>query len=292
MTMLRDDRVTAPAPALESLQRTGRLRRAAASLLKLCGLILLTAAALGLASGLVGEHAASTERAGAPVTEASAWVAVHRPFQFYTLVGTDFARLPMTYTARRHAVGGGRIDMLTYGDVGGHGAFLALLIYRLGREAGPRVAFSFDLAQAVASHGAVLSMSRMPTPLATRFGAFEAADLQIVADGRVTPCLGFRDASAAGAPDGTMFEMSGVLRISGFACGGFERPFGRDALGCVIDRLDIEAAGEDVALQRIFVAAERRRGAPCSPPLRSGTGAKSLWLDTSNAPPPLKLVDR
>lgn len=252
----------------------GALRKAAWSVGKVVALVALTGLALGSASLMV-ESSGAGDRERIPSTS---WVEVNRPIQLYGLAGTEFTRLPLVYRARRHVTGGGREDILTFGDLQGSEPYLRLSLYRTGSEAVTPPSFAADLDRLGRESGLGLTRMDVPTAIATRFGTFEAADLRLVENRIPTPCLGFRNTPVESA----------ILRISGFICGAADRPIGRDSLGCVIDRVDLESAGEDTALQDLFVEAERRRGPDCAPSPLTAAGAKTTWLDANASLPPLK----
>lgn len=252
-----------------------RLRGFVLSAGKLAALVAGTGLVLGLAAGIVSSRQASE----APAEPVQSWIEVNRPIQLYGLAGTEFSKLPLNYRARRHAVGGGRQDILTFGDLQGDEPFLALSLYRRGGETMGERSFRADLERLAGQEGLGLSRLGAPAVLVTRFGAFEAGDLRLLAQRISTPCLGFRTS-----------EADPVLLVSGFVCGARERPIGRDALGCVIDRIDLDSAGEDTALRNVFVQAERRRGADCTPSPLTAAGAKTTWLAANSSLPPLKGV--
>ena len=249
-------------------------RKMAWTLAKIAVLIGLTGIVLDVAAMLVGPRRPEAPQAAA----AAPWTEVNHPFQLYALVGTDLAKLPLAYRARRNVVGGGRQDDLSFGDLKGQAPYLHLFFYRPGAEAAEPLPFSSDLARLGIESDLAVGRSGAIGSLATRFGGFEVQDLRL-ADHRVsTPCLGFRLAPSRGAP----------LRIAGFLCGTAEKPVGRDVLGCVVDKIDLVSAGDDVALRRMFVEAERRRGPACAPAPLVEAGFKATWLDANASLPPLK----
>ncbi len=256
--------------------RLGRgLRRALLGAAKLAGLVGLTGLGLALAIALVPARDASDRR---PETVADAWVEVNRPIAIFGLAGTDFARLPQTYRARRHPAGGGRQDIVTFGEARVDAPFLALSFDRLGRTPTAARAFADDIEGMARDSGLGAVHASAPTALATRFGPFEAADIRLAEGGVQTPCLGFRNSSGG----------NGILRIAGLLCGGAGRPAARDSLRCVIDRIDLVSAGDDTALQRMFVEAERRRGSACSPSPLTAAGSRITWLDVNAGLPVLR----
>ena len=256
------------ADAAQPYWLSGLARRAAWSLGKVVLLVALTGVALGWASMMV--RSSGTNQAGRAPPDA--WVEVNRPIHLYGLAGTEFARMTSTYTARRHAAGGGREDVLSFGSLDGRDEpFLRLSIYRIGSEAGPPLPLKAELDRMGRQSGMVLVSSGAQAALATRFGPFEGADVRLQSVSIAAPCLGFGSAPSNDA----------VLRIAGFVCGSAGKPIGRDTLGCVIDRIDLDSAGEDTALQHVFVVAERHRGSDCAPSGLTAAGAKTTWLDVN-----------
>ncbi len=230
---------------------------------------------LGVASSLVPD---GRPDAPAAMPAVGSWTEIVRPIQLYALVGTEFAKLPMAYTAERHIADGARRDLLSFGAPGGETPFLQL---SFRRSAGPEQVKPLAADLAGIDPLARVSIARLtePTTLDTRFGRFEAADLRLVSDRQSTPCIGFR--SKPGSSD--------TLSIAGVACGTNTRPIGRDLLACVIDRIDLVSAGSDAALKTVFVDAERRRGPGCAPAPTVAAGiSRVTWLDANAAPPPLK----
>ena len=263
----------------EDLPRTPRLgrglRRTLLGVAKIASLVGLTGLGLVLAIALVPARDASDSR---PKIAADAWVEVNRPIEIFGLAGTDFARLSQTYRARRHAAGGGRQDIVTFGEARADAPFLGLSFDRLGRAPEAPRAFADDIEDMARDSGLGGVRASAPSELATRFGPFEAADIRLAEGGVQAPCLGFRNSPGANK----------ILRIAGLLCGGAGRPAARDSLRCVIDRIDLVSAGDDTALQRMFVDAERRRGSACSPSPLTAAGSRPTWLDVNAGMPVLR----
>lgn len=207
------------------------------------------------------------------------WVDIPRPIELFDLSAPDFTRLAKVYAARRHRTGGGRQDILTFGKLSGDEPFFRLVLYRVGREAAPQAPLFVDLARSAATSGWSITRSLNPAELATRFGNFEVADLDLAA-GTAAPthCLGFR-----GAP------LEGRFRFSGFACGTAGKPMSRPALTCLLDRLDLNSARNDNVLAAFFANTELRRDPTCAGTGLAPTPVHANWIDQDDAPPPLKL---
>jgi len=125
---------------------------------------------------------------------------------------------------------------------------LNLLFYQPGNEATPDSSFYVELARRAAETGRAIIRAEQPGEMATRFGAFEVARLDLARDSASPQeCLGFRFAN-----------MEPNLRITGFACGGgaaLVSPLtSKAALACLIDQLDLAPATEDKGLIDFFAA--------------------------------------
>ncbi len=206
----------------------------------------------------------------------NAWQEVRNPLKFYSLESVEFGREPRVYEARRHVIGGGRQDSLTFGAaVPGAEPSLRLSIYRFGKESVSDDRFFVEMARRAAQAGFAVTHSAQPGDLATRFGTFETADLTLATPVGEVACLGYRLEVATPG-----------LRISGYACGAPGRPVDRRSLACALDRLDLVSAAEDRPLARFFVAAEQARGQGCGG-AKGGSVQKASWLAGT---PPLRDV--
>lgn len=205
------------------------------------------------------------------------WAPIERPFAFVNLEAPTLDRLPRTHAAARHTTGGGRDDVLIFGDFADDTLHVRLSAYRPGAEAPAPSTFFVDLVRRASEAGVAVTKSAVATPLATKLGLMETADAVLSDNNAERPCLAFR-----------FLSYEPRLRLSGWACGTAERPADRVLFTCLIDRLDLVAAGEDKALAAFFAKAERARNAACGAPHLLTAGAKSRWLDGPAAMPPLK----
>lgn len=206
------------------------------------------------------------------------WIDIVRPFETYSLDVPELARDEKIYRARRNREGGGRQDILGFGQLRGKEPFLSLMVYRIGNEAVPEVSFYVDLARRAAATDFSIRRSLQPQVAPTRFGPFEVADLDLVEKGGpATACLGFRSI-AADAP----------IKLSGFACGTPDKPLSRAALLCFIERLDLNSAAEDPALVRFFAASELKRNPTCAGVALGPKPVHPTWGDQADAQPQLR----
>ena len=255
-------------------------------------LMLSGALGLGLAIGALellplGANAKNVDPAPAPVAASTdsrpapppdPWVEVNHPIQLFGLAGSDFVKLPLTYRARRRGDSDERQDFLEFGSFGGNTPYLRLSIKRRGIAPVVPVEFFVAIARVASTTDLSVARSDGPTPLPTRFGVFDTADITVARGSRQHACIGFRLQAQATAPVG----------VAGLACGTQARAMDRDTLACVLDRLDLVSAGDDTDLRNFFVAAEQRRGQECTVQRLLSAGARDMWLDSAVPAPALK----
>lgn len=230
---------------------------------------------VALVGGLAGVLAAASfisavEEAPAPEPVKPApvgvWMDVTRPLAMFSFDSQEFAPAPAVYAMRRHTTGGGREDILTFGDFAGDGAWLRLAIHQVGEEGASDQSLFVETARRASAAGLALDTLSNPAALPTRFGVAEWADarLSAAADGATREnCAVFR-----------FGETRPALRVSGLACAPAGRTYNRSQLSCLVGRLDLTAAGGDDQLQKFFARSELARDAACPPTRRSsGHGA-------------------
>jgi hypothetical protein len=206
------------------------------------------------AQGLMRDWPKSARPAPEPSAPPPAWIDIAKPYPLFDLSAPSFWRDPPLYAARRHVAGGGREDVLTFGQFGGPKAFLRFSLYRHGTEDAAAPAYFVDMARRASGAGLGVTEADLPQALPTRFGAFESGTLELSgpAGAKRRNCRGFRLEVAAPG-----------LTLGGLMCGGGDEKVGATDLACVIDRLDLLSAGQDRALADFFGAAERRKGRSC-----------------------------
>jgi hypothetical protein len=195
--------------------------------------------------GMVGLHlwnelpAAATEPAVMP-----AWSAASRSRPAFAVSALDPAEKSETYEILRHPQGG-RKDVFHWGPPG-EKPVAELEIYRPGGE--------FDRSEAVEAE------------IGARMGAegvyeLEAAGLVETKFGMVTLLR------LTGHPEGTKACLGFIkrvgdlaLQISGWSCQGSGIPARRAAIGCMLNRLTMLAAGNEPKLAELFARAELKRG--------------------------------
>jgi len=178
---------------------------------------------LGLGIGLIASLFIAvalipTQPAAPPAPEPlpqSPWAAIERPAEMYGLNAPEYGRDPVSFTAKRHREGRGRIDVMTWGrlDDDAH-PYLRLAVHRVGREPTEDTSFFIHMVREAAGFGAAVTRGNVADPLPTRFGLFEAAEVMLdhdlarffatAATHRDPACLPRRAAQANGSANGPM----------------------------------------------------------------------------------------
>jgi hypothetical protein len=178
----------------------------------------------------------------------SAWSVAARPYPAFAVSQFDSSGKTEAYEILRHP-DGGRKDIFRWAAPG-EKPVAELEIYRPGGElsqSGPPIA---DIAGRMDPDG--MRELQAAGIIDSKFGA---VTLLALTDrgGDARPCLGFM--KAIDEPN---------LRISGWSCQSDTLPARRAAIGCILDRLILLAAGNDPKLAALFAHAELRRGS-CAP---------------------------
>jgi hypothetical protein len=166
------------------------------------------------------------------------WSEATRPIPAFASNQYDLAYKTRSYQIFRHPEGG-RKDVLRWTMEDGR-AVAELEIYRLGGE--------FEPLAATEAVGTVDSKFGPVTLLRLNDGA----------------CLGFL--KAVDQPS---------LRMSGFVCQGETAAARGAAIACILNRLNLIAAGNDIRLAELFARAEMKR-ADCRTDWVSGSGKPAL----------------
>lgn len=210
-----------------------------------------------------------------PALPGEQWQRIPRPVPMFGLESPELENLPARIDAFQSADGRQRQDRLDVGSFDEKSAHLHLRLQpdHEGAGAAPRP-FVIDLVREAASRGLAVQRSGLATGLATRFGPVETADVTLAGEGESRACIAFRK-PADGVP----------LALSGWWCGTSARPADRQQLTCLIDRIDLRSAGDDLVLRAAFARTELKRNPACAPTRLSAAGRKTSWLDPAGTAP-------
>jgi hypothetical protein len=204
-------------------------------------------------------------KAGGDPSAKSAWSVASRSNPAFAVSQFDLSGKTETYEILRHPEGG-RKDVLRWAAQG-EKPIAEIEIYRPGRElsqSGPPIA---EIAARMDPDG--LRELQAAGVIDSKFGAVTLLGLSD-RGGDARPCLGFMKG----------FDQPN-LRISGWSCQGDTLPARRAAIGCILDRLMLLAAGNEPKLAELFAHAELKRGS-CAPASAAATSAD--WVTGAQNP--------
>jgi hypothetical protein len=231
------NKARAPKDALRALGRS----EAGAILLRLCAY----AGALGVMAlpAAYFVHSAPSLMAAepAPVT---AWRQVAKPYAAFSVLMTELAERDHDYAMRRHISGGGRQDILTWGELKGSTPHLMVEIYRPGAELTGFGSAEQEIAARLKRSGG--SAVQYVGEMESKFGTASLVEFSLGEPLR--QCLGFVRA----------YE-DPKLQILGWHCTSGSTPVHRDVVACALDRLTLVAAGSEPKLRELFARAELKR---------------------------------
>jgi len=173
-----------------------------------------------------------------------AWIEVGNPWPAFELEAPAFGD-DTDYAIRRHAAGGGRKDVLSFGELGNTQRFMTFEVYRAGHEIARFRKPAEEVRAIGAEHGRVMGM-RSSMPIPTKFGAFQTFEFAIGPFGGYN-CIGFVRA----------FDNPRV-QIGGVSC-HMNLLVDRSAVSCALDRLTLMSAGSDPDIAKLFAHAEQKR---------------------------------
>jgi hypothetical protein len=213
---------------------------------------------------------------GAPSQPRSAWIEIERPFPAFALSIPEAADVPAHYAIRRHAIGGGRKDILSLGEPDNAAPYLEVQIYRPGSEIA-------DFADPVEEIGESAS-------------AFAPTDVhrQEALDSKFGPLAIVTFKTAIGTPRGCLAFTRAYddprLQLSGWFCQGGDL-IERSTLACALDRLTLLAAGSEPKVGALFAQAELKRSfcGQRDPILASTPKYTLLWKALATRPEPRRI---
>jgi hypothetical protein len=235
-----------------------------ARLLAYIGVLALLAAVAARVFG-VGDVEAAIDP-----SERSPWIAIERPHPAFALTVPELGEA--AYAMHRHPAGGGRKDIMTWGEPESLGSRLMVEIYRPGGELVEFADARSEITTRTAELGATTRL-KPAEPVETKFGRTALVDFVARRQNRTRHCLGFVRA----------FEEP-RLQIAGWYCKGNDEIIDRNYVACTLDRLAVIAAGSDPKVAELFSHAELRRKF-CDQPVRRGaTIRRTDWLSAAREP--------
>jgi hypothetical protein len=195
------------------------------------------------------------ESGPSPAPQARSSAAAEPAVQF-DLRAPEFSGLPRALASSDE--GAVRIDSLTIGQFGQGGAFARFDLRQASGDARANPEFTLDLAHEAEQAGLKIAKSGQPSPFASRFGAFEAAQAKV---------SGKTAGGASLERDCQTLRLAGAklgVEIAGVVCAGPGQTFDRRMLGCLVDELSFRSNGGAPTADKFFLLAEPLRGQACA----------------------------
>jgi hypothetical protein len=211
------------------------------------------------------------------------WIEVERPHAAFELLLPELAGLVPDYAILRHAAGGGRKDVLSWGAPAGESVYAVVEIYRPGRDGEDFI----DATSEIADRLADLPIADDVKPAGTidsKFGPVALVDFALAhaPDGDAPRrCLGFVRAIARPP-----------FQIAGWYCSAGADVIDRGTIACALDRLTLVSAGSDPRVAEFFAHAElKRKFCGRRDPILAAT-PRGNWIGEPGGPRAVKLRGR
>ena len=175
------------------------------------------------------------------------WIKVARPYAAFELLAPELAAVPFEYSILRRPADGARKDILTWGGAAGDGPYMTVEVYRTGIETEPFADAQSEIAARIAGF-TVTDDVKAAGQIDSKFGTVPLVDFAISSAGNARRCLGFA----------RPFDKT-AMQIAGWYCSPRNEAVSRPMLSCTIDRLTINSAGGNSALDELFAQAEIKR---------------------------------
>ncbi len=182
--------------------------------------------------------------ASVDLTPRPEWLTIAKPHPAFLLSLPDFGE-EGRYDILRHADGGGRKDVMTFGEAGRSLRYAMVEVYRPGRELDQFASAPSEIAARARELGPAGAV-RSALPLETKFGTISTVEFTVGRFG-VGHCIGFVRA-----------ENDPRLQISGMSC-SMNAIVNRKSVACLLDRLTLMSAGSDPEIAKYFAQAEVKR---------------------------------
>jgi hypothetical protein len=184
-----------------------------------------------------------------PAPVRPAWSETQRSEGAYAMPSPLVQGLKEHYRVRRHDAGGGRQDILTFGEAADRSApFVMVAIYRPGSEAEIPANAGDAVAEFIRLGKWRAGLRDYKTPVQTKFGDLAAMQMRLELAGGDRHCL----AAAA------RFAAANLGLVAWF-CSPGQEIVGHGQLACMLDRLQLMSSGRDEKLIAFFARAELNR---------------------------------
>jgi hypothetical protein len=213
---------------------------------------LLTYGAVGIMAGILANDLINRSPAAAPAPlpeQRPEWIEIVRPHGAFALNSPSLEGLDAQYVVRRHRLGGGRKDELTFGDPSALRPYVRVVLYRPGSE-GMAEPDPLAAVVSVASQSAIdAELQETNRRLRTKFGTLPVVAMTVKNGADTRRCIA--TASAWSDPR---------LGLVAWWCNNGPELVPHGEFACLLDRLALMSAGGDDRLAEFFAQAELKRG--------------------------------
>jgi len=201
------------------------------------------------------------------------WANVERPHQAFAVAVAEPGDAAPRYLIRRHVLGGGRKDIIGWGDVASLTPAGMVEIYRPGSELESFADAPTEIATRTADLGTIGPVTQLGT-MDSKFGPLSLVEFAAQTAGMPRNCLGFV----------RIFDEP-RLQIAGWYCNGGPEIVERGLLACALDRLTLVSAGSDPKVAELFARAEvKRTFCGKKSPILAATPRRPDWIDAPADP--------
>jgi hypothetical protein len=208
---------------------------------------------------------------GAAQTAAQDWIEIGRPIPAFAMTMPEFETAPH-YSIWRHQNGGGRKDILAFGEPNAGGATAMVEIYRPASEFS-RPGEADDITAGIAQ----LRLSgppAAPNTIDTKFGEVLVEPFTDRAPGGERRCLRF-----------TLGFEEPRLEVSGWYCNAGLELVDRGMIACALDHLTLTAGGAEPKLTALFARAELKRSfCGTNSVFVAATPKRTDWIEAARDP--------
>jgi hypothetical protein len=211
----------------------------------------LTFAAITIVAGTIAYDIAAPTPAASSVTPTEIqplWFDVNRAAGAFavSMPGLDLSN--STYVVRRHREGGGRKDLMTWGNPESAGIYARIELYRPGDE-GIASDDAFEAIAALASDTKISAeLAETLNDLRTKFGEMPVIDMTVLNSSGKRSCI-----AVSGRWQDPQFG------IVAWLCNPGPELVAYGQIACLLDKITLMSAGGDDRLAQFFAKAELKR---------------------------------
>jgi hypothetical protein len=176
------------------------------------------------------------------------WIEIARAQPSFALETPILSGLAHRYEALRHRTGGGRKDIMTFGNAAAAGPYIRVSLYRPGAEGMAEPDSLEAAANLAAESGIDAELQETSGKVRTKFGDLPAVNMRVWKQGGWRNCV---------AVSGAWSDPR--LGLVAWWCNPGPEMVALGEFACIIDRTALMSAGGDDQLAEFFARAELRR---------------------------------